>query len=111
MTTPYTNRLTRSVIIDLTPRRDGRPARLLDMVAGRSKQVLKTWLQARDTKFRLNVKTVAMDGFTGYKSAVREVLKTAATVMDPFHVVRLVGDKVTHCRQHLRTASLWGQSP
>ena len=95
-----------TVIIDLTPRRDGRPARLLDMVAGRSKQVLKTWLQARDTKFRLNVKTVAMDGFTGYKSAVREVLKTAATVMDPFHVVRLVGDKVTHCRQRLQQETL-----
>ena len=76
------------------------------MVAGRSKQVLKTWLQARDTKFRLNVKTVAMDGFTGYKSAVREVLKTAATVMDPFHVVRLVGDKVTHCRQRLQQETL-----
>ena len=30
-----------TVIIDLTPRTDGRPARLLDMIPGRSKQVLK----------------------------------------------------------------------
>lgn len=72
-----------TVIIDLTPRSDGRPARLLDMIPGRSKQVLASWLKGQATQFRLNVKTVAMDGFTGYKSAVREVLKSATTVMDP----------------------------
>ena len=91
-----------TVIIDLMPRTDGRPACLLDMIPGRSKRVLKTWLKARNTKFRLNVKTVAMDGFTGYKTAVREVLTSAATVMDPFHVVQLIGDKLTQCRQRLR---------
>ena len=31
-----------TVIVDLTPRQDDRPARLLDMTPGRSKQVLKT---------------------------------------------------------------------
>src|SRR6478609_5422448 len=37
-----------TVIIDLTPVRDRRgPARLLDMVEGRSKQVFKTWLSER----------------------------------------------------------------
>ena len=37
-----------TVIIDLTPVRDRTgPARLLDMVEGRSKQALKTWLAAR----------------------------------------------------------------
>ena len=54
------------------------------MIPGRSKQVLKTWLQARSVQFRLNVKTVAMDGFTGFKTAAREVLASAVTVMDPF---------------------------
>ena len=37
-----------TVIIDLTPVRDGTgPARLLDMVEGRSKQAFKTWLADR----------------------------------------------------------------
>ena len=37
-----------TVIIDLTPIRDGTgPARLLDMVEGRSKQAFKTWLAER----------------------------------------------------------------
>lgn len=91
-----------TVIIDLTPRENGGTARLLDMIPGRSKQVLKSWLKKQDVKFRLNVKTVAMDGFTGYKSAVHEVISHATTVMDPFHVVQLAGDKLTACRQRLQ---------
>ena len=92
-----------TVIIDLTPREEGKPARLLDMIPGRSKKVLKEWLARQDPLFRLNVKTVAMDGFTGYKSAVQEVLGArVATVMDPFHVVQLIGDKLTQCRQRLQ---------
>lgn len=42
-----------TVIIDLTPIRDGTgPARLLDMVAGRSKQAFKTWLANRPAPWR-----------------------------------------------------------
>lgn len=96
-----------TVIIDLTPREDGRPARLLDMIPGRSKKVLKEWLARQDPLFRLNVKTVAMDGFTGYKSAVQEVLGVGVTtVMDPFHVVQLAGDKLTQCRQRLQQETM-----
>lgn len=91
-----------TVIIDLTPRAKGQSARLLDMVPGRSKEALKRWLKQRDLVFRLNVKTVAMDGFTGYKTAVREVLRGATAVLDPFHVVKLVGEKVNVCRQRLQ---------
>jgi hypothetical protein len=49
------------VIIDLTPIRDGTgPARLLDMVEGRSKQVFKTWLGERHV-LAPGVEVVAMD--------------------------------------------------
>ena len=42
-----------TVIIDLTPVRDGTgPARLLDMVEGRSKQAFKTWLAERPQAWR-----------------------------------------------------------
>jgi hypothetical protein len=51
-----------TVVIDLTPVRDGRgPARLLDMVEGRSKQASKDWLQARGQTFRDRIQVVAMD--------------------------------------------------
>src|ERR1022692_4867121 len=88
-----------TVIIDLTPIRDGTgPARLLDMVEGRSKQVFKTWLGERDTSWRDCVEVVAMNGFTGFKTATSEELPDAVAVMDPFHVVRLAGDALDQCR-------------
>lgn len=92
-----------TVIIDLTPIRDGTgPARLLDMVPGRSKQVFKTWLADRPAQWRDAVEVVAMDGFTGFKTAATEEIPAAATVMDPFHVVRLAGDALDRCRRRVQ---------
>ena len=89
-----------TVVIDLTPVRDGTgPARLLDMVPGRSKQAFKQWLADRDQSWRQAVEVVAMDGFTGFKSAATEEVPDAVAVMDPFHVVRLAGDALDRCRR------------
>ena len=92
-----------TVIIDLTPVRAGTgPARLLDMIVGRSKQAFKTWLAARDQDWRDRVEVVAMDGFTGFKTAATEELPDATAVMDPFHVVRLAGDALDRCRRRVQ---------
>lgn len=88
-----------TVIIDLTPTRTRTgPSRLLAVVEGRSKQAFKSWLEAQTKAFRDRVEIVAMDGFTGYKTAAVETIDTVTTVMDPFHVVALVGDKLDRCR-------------
>lgn len=72
-----------TVIIDLTAIRAGTdPARLLDMVEGRSKSVFKTWLADRPAGWRDAVELVAMDGFTGFKTAAAEELPDAVAVMD-----------------------------
>jgi len=92
-----------TVIIDLTGVRGGTgPARLLDMVEGRSKQVFKTWLDAQPASFRAAIEVVAMDGFTGFKTAAAETVPDAACVMDPFHVVALAGDALDRCRQRVQ---------
>lgn len=92
-----------TVIIDLTPVRAGTgPARLLDMVDGRSKKVFKQWLTERDASWREAVEVVAMDGFTGFKTAATEELPDAVPVMDPFHVVRLAGDALDECRRRVQ---------
>jgi transposase len=92
-----------TVIIDLTPIRDGTgPARLLDMVEGRSKQAFKTWLAQRPAAWRHGLEVVAMDGFTGFKTATTEELPDATAVMDPFHVVRLAGDALDRCRRRVQ---------
>jgi transposase len=95
-----------TVIIDLTGIRDGTgPARLLDMVEGRSKQAFKTWLADRPQAWRDKVEVVAMDGFTGFKTATTEELPTAVAVMDPFHVVRLAGEALDLCRRRVQLAT------
>jgi len=92
-----------TVIIDLTGIRDGTgPARLLDMVEGRSKQAFKQWLAERTQSWRDAVEVVAMDGFTGFKTATTEELPDAVAVMDPFHVVRLAGDALDRCRRRVQ---------
>lgn len=92
-----------TVIIDLTPVRDKTgPARLLDMVEGRSKKAFQDWLADRPKQWRDGVEVVAMDGFSGFKTATTEELPGAATVMDPFHVVRLAGNALDECRRRVQ---------
>lgn len=96
-----------TVIIDLTPVRDQRgPARLLDMVEGRSKQVFSRWLGERTQAWRDGIEIVAMDGFTGFKTASKQHLPDAVEVMDPFHVVQLAGDALDRTRQRVQQETL-----
>lgn len=92
-----------TVIIDLTPVRDRHgPARLLDLVPGRSKKAFKDWLAQRDQAWRQGIEVVAMDAFTGFETAAAEELPGAGAVMDPFHVVALAAGKVDECRQRIQ---------
>lgn len=49
--------------------------------------------------------SVAMDGFSGFKTAATEELPAAATVMNPFHVVRLAGNALDECRRRVQLAT------
>ena len=69
------------------------------MVPGRSKKVFKTWLASQPHTWRSRIEIVAMDGFTGFKSAAAEELPDAKAVMDPFHVVHLAGNALDECRR------------
>ncbi|MBP2366804.1 transposase [Pseudonocardia parietis] len=96
-----------TVITDLTDVVAGRgPARLLDLVPGRSAAAMRTWLDARDQAFRDGVRVVAMDGFGGYKNAATDAVPDAVTVMDPFHLVALAGHKLDLCRQRVQQDTL-----
>ncbi|GMA38614.1 hypothetical protein GCM10025883_06590 [Mobilicoccus caccae] len=92
-----------TVVIDLTPVRDGTgPSRLLAMVQGRPKKAFKDWLADRDQAWREGIEVVAMDGFSGFKTATTEELPDAVTVMDPFHVVRFAVDVLNECRRRVQ---------
>ncbi|CBT75032.1 transposase of ISAar20, ISL3 family [Glutamicibacter arilaitensis Re117] len=92
-----------TVIVDLTAVRDGTgTARLLDMVPGRSKAVFKTWLAGQDDQWKQGIDVVAMDGFTGFKTAAAEELPHAVEVLDPFHVVKLGSEALDQTRQRVQ---------
>ena len=68
--------------------------------------MFKQWLADRPQAWRDGVDVVAMDGFTGFKTAAAEELPDAVPVMDPFHVVRLAGDALDRCRQRVQQDTL-----
>jgi transposase len=73
-------------IADLTP---GRPARLLDVVDGRSGVVLAAWLGERDDQWKTQIATASLDPFRGYATALNQQLPQTVRVLDPFHVTKL----------------------
>ena len=73
-----------TVIIDLTPVRDGTGPARLPAWPGLVQEAFKNWSAERDQGWRKRVEVVAMDGFTGFKSAAGEELPKAHAVMDPY---------------------------
>jgi transposase len=90
-------------IADLTP---GRPARLLDVVEGRSGTVLAQWLTDRDEHWKTTVATASLDPFRGYATALTTQLPAAVRVLDPFHVVKLGLDGVDQVRRRVQQDTL-----
>ncbi len=60
----------------------GRPARLLEVVQGRSGGVYGDWLAERPDAWREQIRVAALDPFRGYLNALREHLPDAAHVLD-----------------------------
>ena len=93
-----------TVMIDLTPVRDrSGPARLLDVVPGRSKKAL----QDLALPARPGLAWAGRGGSHGAvspgpESAADQELPQARAVMDPFHVVSLAASKLDECRRRIQ---------
>lgn len=74
---------------------------LLGQVEGRTAQVVADWLLARPKAWREQVRFVAIDMCTVFKSAIRQVLPHAHLVVDHFHVVQLANATVTEVRRRV----------
>jgi transposase len=92
-----------TAIVELTP---GRPARLLDLVEGRSAAALRGWLAARPQPWRGQISTAALDPFRGYASALADQLPAATRVLDPFHVCKLALDTLDEVRRRVQQHTL-----
>lgn len=87
-------------IADLSP---DRPARLLDVMEGRSGTVLAAWLAERDEQWKAQVSTASLDPFRGYATALSRELPGAVRVLDPFHVAKLGLSAVDDARRRVQT--------
>jgi transposase len=87
-------------IVDLTRGRG--PARLLDVVAGRSASGLVKWMNQREPGWRAAVTTAALDPYRGYALALRAALPHAVRVLDAFHVTRLGFAAVDEVRRRIQ---------
>jgi len=74
---------------------------LLGQVEGRTAQVVKDWLGQRSQAWRDQVRYVAIDMCTIFKSAVREALPHAVLVVDHFHVVQLAHQALNEVRRRV----------
>jgi transposase len=75
--------------------------RLLGQVAGRTGKAVTGWLDDRGQDWKDQVKFVAMDPCSVYRSAVQRALPDAVIVVDHFHLVRLANQAVTKVRQRV----------
>ena len=98
-----------TVIVDLTPTLEHTgPARLLAMVDGHAADAVEAWLSDLPNPARQSIEAIAMDGLAAYKKAAKAKAEYAAVVLDPFHVVRWAGDKVSAIRKRL-TIEIFGR--
>jgi len=92
-------------LVDLAPAGGG-PARLLDVVEGRSGRVLSDWIDAQGEAFTRGVQVAALDPFRGYHTALTSRLEYATAVLDPFHVVRLLTSAADEVRRRVQNDTL-----
>ena len=90
-------------LVDLSP---GRPARLLDVVPGRSGRAYASWIVDREDSWRAGIGFAALDPFRGYATALRTELPHAVRVLDAFHVVRFGFEAVDEVRRRVQQQTL-----
>jgi len=92
-------------VVDLKPAGGG-PARLLDVVEGRSGAVVSKCLADRSADWCAGVQVAALDPFRGYDTALRTGLPSARTMLDCFHAVTLAQTAVDTVRRRVQQDTL-----
>ena len=73
--------------------------RLLDVVEGRSGQVVRDWLDQRPTGWVQAIDVAVIDPFRGYATGLADRLADATIVVDHFHAVRLANVAIDDVRR------------
>lgn len=76
--------------------------RLLDVMRGRSGEVVRDWVRSQPIWWADQIEVAAIDAFRGYANAIVDVLPTATLVIDHFHAIRLANQAITQIRQRVQ---------
>jgi transposase len=80
--------------------------RILDVIAGRSKDVLGDWLDARGDDWCARIRLATLDPAAGYRRALEDHLPHVTLVVDHFHAVRLANQAIDDVRRRVQQHTL-----
>jgi transposase len=80
--------------------------RLLDVVPGRSGNVVREWVESQPYWWADRIDVAAIDAFRGYATAIGDVLPDATLVIDHFHAIRLASEAVNDVRRRVQQDQL-----
>lgn len=78
------------------------PARLIDVVAGRSAARVCDWLDARPENWRAAIRYGVLDLSGPYRKVFNDALAHVTQVADPFHLVKLANNRLDECRRRVQ---------
>jgi transposase len=84
--------------------------RLLDVIKGRSRDVLGKWLDARGPEWCARIRLATLDPAAGYRKALEDHLECATLVVDHFHAVRLANRAIDQVRRRVQNHTLGHRS-
>jgi len=80
--------------------------RVLDVIAGRSRHVLDTWLGERGDEWCAQIELATLDPAAGYRAALIDRLPNATLVVDHFHAIKLANTAIDDIRRRVQQATL-----
>ena len=90
-------------ITDVSP---GRPARLIEVIEGRTAVEVSDWLDAQPDEWRDSIEWGVLDMSGPYRKVYDDSLPDAVQVADPFHVVKHANSKLDECRRRVQNETL-----
>lgn len=79
---------------------------LLDVIKGRSRDVLDTWLAERGPDWCAQIALATLDPAAGYRLALVDNLPNATLVVDHFHAIKLAGKAIDDVRRRVQNDTL-----
>jgi transposase len=80
--------------------------RVLEVLEGRSRDVLGDWLEQRGDTWCDRITLATLDPAAGYRAALVEHLPNATQVVDHFHIVKLANQAIDDARRRTQQATL-----